>query len=137
MLGEKVGELQASTTTKALPAEGSNPRFETTVEGSGTLLGVEINWLATYWAEMNADGTLYGECPNQGVIISGDGIGTFRANGSGRFTEEGGAYFRGSAFFRTSSPSLANLSRFQVVDQERSLAPKAVSPCPKQFEPSS
>ena len=78
MLGEKVGELQASTTTKALPAEGSNPRFETTVEGSGTLLGVEINWLATYWAEMNADGTLYGECPNQGVIMCGDGIGTFK-----------------------------------------------------------
>ena len=96
MLGEKVGELQASTTTKALPAEGSNPRFQTTVEGSGTLLGVEINWLATYWAEMNADGALYGECLNQGVIISGDGIGTFRANGSGRFTDEGGAYFRGS-----------------------------------------
>ncbi len=47
MLGEKVGELHASATTKALPAEGSTPRFETTVEGSGTLLGVEIK-LAGY-----------------------------------------------------------------------------------------
>ena len=117
MLGEKVGELQASTTTKALPAEGSNPRFETTVEGSGTLLGVEINWLATYWSEMDADGTLYGECPNQGVIMSGDGIGTFKANGSGRFTDEGGAYFRGSAFFRTSSPSLASLNGAALVHE--------------------
>ena len=78
MLGKKVGELHASTTTKILPTEGSTPRFETSVEGSGTLLGVDINWLATYWVEMNANGTLYGECPNQGVIMCGDGIGTFK-----------------------------------------------------------
>ena len=78
MLGEKVGELHASATTKVLPAEGSTPRFETSVEGSGTLLGVDINWLATYWVEMNANGPLYGECPNQRVIMCGDGIGTFR-----------------------------------------------------------
>ena len=64
MLGEKVGELPASTTTKILPPKGSTPRFETSVERSGTLLGVDINWLATYWVEMNANGTLYGECPN-------------------------------------------------------------------------
>jgi len=60
MLGEKVSELHASTTMKILPTEGSTPRFKTSVEGSGTLLGVDINWLATYWVEMNANGTLYG-----------------------------------------------------------------------------
>ena len=72
MLGKKIGEIKATATTTALPAEGSNPRFETSTEGSGTFLGVDVTFMATYWADMNADGTLYGECPNQGVLMSQD-----------------------------------------------------------------
>ena len=93
MLGEKIGEIKATSITNVLPAEGDNPRFETVAEGSGTFLGVNITFMATYYAVMSEDGTLYGECPNQGVLMSEEGPVTFRANGSGRFTADGGATF--------------------------------------------
>ena len=61
MLGEKIGSLKASCSNKPLPAEGSLPKFETTAEGDGTLAGVEVHTLATYWAQMRSDGSLIGE----------------------------------------------------------------------------
>ena len=42
MLGEKLGEAQAATVTRVLPTDGSSPRFETSVDGGGTLLGVPV-----------------------------------------------------------------------------------------------
>ena len=61
----KIGSLKATATTTVLPTEGSLPKFETSTQGSGTLAGVNVTTMATYWAEMRPDGTLYGECPNQ------------------------------------------------------------------------
>ena len=115
MLGEKLGSIQGGTTNKTLPVEGSLPKFETTTEGSGTLAGVDVTNMATYSSEMRADGTLYGECPNQGVIMTQDGIATFRASGIGTFTAEGGASFRGVVYFQAAAPSLARLNGIAVV----------------------
>ena len=117
MLGDKIGEIKATATTNLLPAEGSEPKFETSTEGSGTMLGIDVTFMGSYWAQMYADGTLYGECPNQGMLMAKDGPVTFRANGAGRFTDDGGARFRGSAFFRTSSPSLARLNGMCLVHE--------------------
>ena len=111
----KIGSLKASVTTKPLPAEGSLPKFETSAVGSGTLAGVEVTMMATYSAEMRADGTLYGECPNAGVIMAQDGVGTFRATGIGAFTADGGATFRGVAYFQANAPSLSSLNGTAVV----------------------
>ena len=86
MLGEKIGEIKATAVTKVLPANGSKPKFETSTEGTGTVLGVEVTAMTTYWSEMDADGTLYGECPNQGVLMTKDGPATITANGAGRLT---------------------------------------------------
>jgi hypothetical protein len=110
MLGEQVGSLTASTINKPLSADGALPKFEVTATGGGTLAGAEVQTLATYSAEMRADGTLYGECPNQGVIMTQDGVATFRATGSGSFTADGGAIFRGAVYFQASAPSLASLN---------------------------
>ena len=72
--------------TRVLPTDGSNPRFETSVEGGGTLLGESVNLLATYWSEVRADGSPYGECPNSGVFMIQDGeVATFIASGAGGF----------------------------------------------------
>ena len=117
MLGRKIGEIKATATTSVLPAEGSNPRFETSAEGSGTFLGIDVTLMCTYQTQMNADGTLYGECPNQGVLLSQEGPVTFIASGAGRCTDDGGARFRGSAFFRTSSPSLVGLNGMCLVHE--------------------
>ena len=37
MLGDKVGQIVGPVKTSILPANGSNPRFTTSVEGSGTV----------------------------------------------------------------------------------------------------
>ena len=110
MLGEKIGSITASTTNKALPVEGALPKFETSATGGGTLAGAEVQMLATYSSDMRADGTLYGECPNQGVVMTKDGVATFRASGIGTFTADGGATFRGVAYFQASAPSLSSLN---------------------------
>ena len=71
---------QGATVTRVLPTDWSNPRFETSVEGGGTLLGESVKFLATYWSEVRADGSLYGECPNSGVFMTQDGqVATFIA----------------------------------------------------------
>ena len=110
MLGEKIGSLTASAAHKALPEDGALPKFETSATGSGTLADAEVQFLATYSADMRADGTLYGECPNQGVVMTQDGVATFRASGVGAFTAEGGATFRGVVYFQASAPSLSSLN---------------------------
>ncbi len=116
MLGEKLGEIQATAKTSVLPAEGSSARFETSVEGSGTLLGGAVTLLVTYSTEVRADGSLHGECPNQGVVMTEDGeIATFTGAGAGRFTSEGGASFRGAVYFQTSGSKLARLNGVAVV----------------------
>ena len=110
MLGEKIGSLKATCTNKPLPAEGSLPSFETTAEGDGTLAGVEVQTMATYWAKMRTDGSLIGECPNQGLLMAADGVATFRATGVGKFTDTGGSSFRGAVYFQTSASSLSDLN---------------------------
>ena len=106
MLGEKVGTFTGTTTDKALPAQGGFPVFETSAQTSGKLAGVDVQSMATYSAQMQPDGSLYGECPNAGVVMASDGVATFRATGCGQMTDDGGAKFRGAVYFQTSAPSL-------------------------------
>jgi hypothetical protein len=105
----KIGSLKATTTTTVLPTEGSLPKFEVSTQGSGTLAGVNVTTMATYWAEMRPDGTLYGECPAGGIMTQ-DGVATFRATGTGSFTADGGAIFRGAVYLQAAAPSLSSLN---------------------------
>ncbi|MBP43173.1 MAG: hypothetical protein CL925_02100, partial [Deltaproteobacteria bacterium] len=102
MLGEKVGTFTGTTTDKVLPAQGGFPSFETSAQTSGKLAGVDVQSMATYSAQMQPDGSLYGECPNSGVVMTSDGAATFRATGCGQMTADGGAKFRGAVYFQTS-----------------------------------
>ena len=100
MLGEKVGTMSGPTSLKALPATNGNPTFETSAIGlTGTLAGADVQSHATYSAELRPNGTLLGECPNAGFVMAADGLATFRATGIGRFTEDGGADFKGVVYF--------------------------------------
>ena len=112
---EKIGSLKGNTTAKTLSVEGSLPKFEVSAQTSGTLAGVEVTSMATYWAEMQANGTLYGECPNAGVFMVQDGVATFRASGTGSFTADGGVSFKGVVYAQTTAPSLASLNGAALV----------------------
>ena len=110
---EKIGSIKAVATARALTANGTNPVFEVTATtGQGTLAGAQIvQMMATYEAEMGPDG----ECPNSGIVIAADGVATFRATGTGTFTEAGGSTFKGVCYFQTSAPSLAKLNGAAVI----------------------
>ena len=88
MLGEKLGELQGKVTgQRVLSSEGSGRKMETSLEIRGTILGVEAAMLGTYWSTVRPDGSLYGECPMQGILTTAGGeVGTWTAAGVGRFT---------------------------------------------------
>lgn len=114
MLGEKVGELRGKIMgQRVLPPEGSLPKFETTVELSGTILGVASTFTGTFWSVLRADGKIYAENPGQGVLMTGDGdMALFRAAGLGGFTGRGSANsLRGAAYWETTSQELARLNR--------------------------
>jgi hypothetical protein len=56
-----------------LPPEGFRPKFETSVESRGTILGIISTIVATYWSVLRPGGKLYGENPGQGMLMTGDG----------------------------------------------------------------
>jgi hypothetical protein len=112
MLGEKLGELSGKITgMRVLPAEGGYPKCETSFEVSGSVSGIPSTVMGTYWSVVRPDGTLYGECPAQGVIMAPDGAGSWSGAGVGRFTGEGTAVsFRGALYFQTTSMKLSRLN---------------------------
>ncbi|MBR73228.1 MAG: hypothetical protein CMM30_09880 [Rhodospirillaceae bacterium] len=111
MLGEKVGTFTGTVMNKALASKGHGlPSIETRATCQGKLAGIDVTSEATYYADMKSDGSWLGECPNSGIIFCSDGVATFRANGIGRMTDDGGVSFRGLVSFEVSSPSLSTLS---------------------------
>ena len=115
MLGEKVGSIQSKTAIKPLSAEDGRPVFEVVAQGAGKLLDSDVQIMCTYVAKVLADGSMYGQVPDAGVVMTGDGMGTFRASGVGSFTADGGSTFRGISYFQSSAPSLAGLNGKAVV----------------------
>src|SRR5215468_6128079 len=117
MLGEKIGEFHAKVTAqRALPSDDGRPKLETTADGNGSIAGGSARLIATYWSVVMPDGTLYGECPGQGVTITQDGDrAVFRAAGAGRLGAGGAVSFRGALYFQGATGKLARLNGTAVV----------------------
>ncbi len=111
MLGEKVAEFRGNVTgQRFLPSNESGSVVEVSVQTSGTILGAEATFMATYDVVIRPDGTLDGQ--GQGVIMTPEGdMVTVTGQGAGRFTGNGSANsFRGAIFFHTASEKLARLN---------------------------
>ncbi len=118
MLGEKLGEMHGKVTgQRVLPTDGGNPRVETSLEISGTLLETEMTIMGTYNSTVRDDGSLYGECPWQGVLMTKDGeVGIWAGSGVGKFTGDGtGVSFRGPLYFQVKSQKLARLNQICAI----------------------
>jgi hypothetical protein len=118
MLGATLGTLRGRVTgQRVLPSTGSAARTEISFEISGTLLGVKVTMLGTYWSVARPGGTLYGECPNQGVLMTSSGqAATWTGAGMGHFTGKGsGVSFRGAIYVDGGGPKLARLTRMAIV----------------------
>jgi hypothetical protein len=116
MLGDKLGVLSGKVIgQRVLPSE-HEPTAETSFEVSGQLDGVQVTMMGTYWSKVRPDGSLYGECPNQGVFIAPDGVGTWTAAGVGWFTGVGtGVSFRGAVYLTKAPASLAKLTSVALI----------------------
>ena len=110
MLGEKISEETGRMSgRRVLPSEGWAPKVEVSFESQGTLLGVATNGPGTYWSVLRPDGTLYGE--GQGVVMGAGGeAASWKARGLGRFTDAGGASWRGSVLWMTASEKWTSLN---------------------------
>jgi hypothetical protein len=112
MLGEKIGEFQGKIIGQRVLPSDALPKFETTAEGTGTILGVSARLIATYWSAVQSDGTLYGETVGPCPTITEDGdTAHYRGAGVGRFTGKGSAVsFRGAVYYQgaTGKPSPLN-----------------------------
>ena len=117
MLGEKLGSMTATSVTKVLPSEGTLPKFEVTAQGSGTIAGVQVQFMGTYHTEMRADGSMYGECPNSALLMAADGVATLKASGVGRTEPDGSTKFRGIFYIETTAPSLMSLNGKAIVQE--------------------
>ena len=118
MLGNKLGDFQGKVTgTRILAPDGPGPTVATSFEVSGAILGEQATFMGTYWSTVRPDGTLYGECPKQGLIISAAGdIGEWSGAGVGHFTGQGTAVsFRGAVYFHGASGKLAPLNGMAVL----------------------
>jgi hypothetical protein len=79
--------------------------------------GVEVTMLGTYWSTVRPDGTLYGECPDQGLVMTAGGaMGQWTGAGVGRFAGAGGAVsFRGAIYVHGAAGELAPLNGVAVL----------------------
>jgi hypothetical protein len=112
-VAQYVGENQLAS---GGATEGGRPKFETTAEGSGTILGTPARVMGTYWSKVMADGSLYGKIPSQGVTITQDGdMGVYTGGGVGRFKQQGGVSFRGAIYHQEATGKLAPLNGLRLV----------------------
>ena len=111
MLGEQIGEDTGQITgMRVLPDEGAGTKMEVSFQTNGTLLDAPVSYIGTYLSAARPDGTLFGDA--QGIAMTGDGeMGTWRAQGVGRFTGHGMAVsWRGAVYFQFASERLARLN---------------------------
>ena len=117
LLGEKIGEVSGRVTGQRVLPSAGRPRVETTFETTGALYGRDVVFTGTYWSEVRPDGTVYGECPQQGIVVTKDGkVGRWTGAGVGWFTGEGTAVsFRGAIYFDDVPDELARLRRVAAI----------------------
>jgi hypothetical protein len=116
MLGEQIGEERGQVTgMRVLPSDGDEVRVEVSFQASGSLLGVEMNDMATYISVLRPDGTLYGT--GQGIVMTADGD-AIPWTGSGIGWPAGSgmaANYRGAIYYRSNAERFARLNRLAAV----------------------
>lgn len=114
MLGEKIGDSKGKITNQRVVTAEGGPKIETSFRDEGTILGVRARTIGTYWAEMRASGTLYGE--GQGVVTNENGeMATWKGQGVGVLQPDGSVRYRGALFFHTQSGKWTRLNKVAAV----------------------
>ena len=115
MLGDKIGGTKGKVTSRRVLANpGGGPKMETSFEGTGKCLGIDVRETGTYWSAMRPDGTLYGE--GQGIIMGQGGHGaTWIGQGIGILKGDGSVTFRGAVYYYSASEAWSRLNSVAAV----------------------
>lgn len=109
MLGEKIAEETSKTTGCRVLSVDGNPVMETSMQGTGTLLGVACDSQITYTGALQSDGTIAGD--GIGVYMGKGGeSATFTAKGVGKPSANGSVSWRGALFIRSPHSKWARLN---------------------------
>ena len=110
MLGELIGKEKGRVVLRRVLPTTGNPRVEVSFESEGTLVGVNMKNMGTYWSEVKANGTLYGE--GQGIARGENGeMINWKGQGVGELTPSGGVVYRGSLYYDTQADNLLGLNK--------------------------
>ena len=110
MLGEQIGKEKGKVVVRRVLPTAGNPTVEVTFESAGSLVGVNVKNMGTYWSEVRPNGTLYGE--GQGIAMGENGeIINWRGQGVGELTPSGSAIYRGSLYYDTQADNLLGLNK--------------------------
>ena len=115
MLGDKLGgETGKVTSQRVLPNPGGSPKMETSVQATGTLLGVNETDTGTYSSVLRPDGTVYGE--GQGIVMgTGGEMATWIGQAVGTIGKDGSVSYRGAVYYQSSSPAWSRLNSVAAV----------------------
>ena len=113
MLGDKVLEEKGKVTSKRVLETTPRPKMEISFEAQGMLLGMEHRTIGTYWSVMQPSGVLYGE--GSGVVMTKEGVATWKGSGAGKVNERGGTSFRGAVYYETKVERLLRLNGIAVI----------------------
>jgi hypothetical protein len=110
MLGKEIGhQIGQQSGMRVLRDAAKGTGFEVSYQAAGTLLGVQVQDIATYDSWLEPDGSIRGS--GQGVIM-GDGgeMASWEATGVGHRQDDGSVLYRGSLYYRSSSPKFSKLT---------------------------
>ena len=110
MLGEQIGKEKGRVLLRRVLPTTGNPKVEVSFESEGTLVGVKVKNMGTYWSEVKPNGTLYGE--GQGIARGDNGeMISWKGQGVGELKPSGAVAYRGSLYYETQSDNLMALNK--------------------------
>lgn len=110
MLGELIGKEKGKVIVRRVLPTTGNPKVEVSFESTGSVVGVDVKNMGTYWSEVRPNGTMYGE--GQGIARGENGeIISWKGQGVGELTPSGGVSYRGSLYYDTQADNLRGLNK--------------------------
>lgn len=115
MLGGELGEERGRIIgTRVLSVDANSHTIEVSTQGSGKILGIEYDDLATFSATPVPPLPLQGK--GQGFLTTKDGeIVTYTGQGIGKPTGPGAISYRGAIYCQTKSQKLARLNGVAIL----------------------
>lgn len=118
MLGEPIGESTGQLAgSRVLPlSPGGEIRMESSFNGSGRLLGIDMTDVGTFVQTMRADGVLFVEQGNTVITGAGGEVAFFTGFALGKPTGSGSsAHFASCGYIRTNAPNWKRLNEVAIV----------------------